>query len=267
MAQSTAVTAAATPDQARALHALRWERPEGLAWIPCIERALARLEAAQDDPHGHLYQALLYGTSAGGKARQREKRSDGGANAIALLCAMLVSADVSSGLVARPVGGLWERKRWDDLDRYAFGELVPGARSSKRTQRAAEALAEAGLIRCVRWKRATIAGYREAPGLKFVTEKLYKLLGVWSAVRAERRRRKAEAAKAVVDNLVGNISKSNSRAMRRDPRPTGPMPIPPAATPARAGASDKQGQAPPGRDGPTSAGEHIARIKQLLGVR
>ncbi len=263
---------------AKELHTITWQRRADVRWGAIVECAIHRLSEAAANPHGQRYAELLYGTRVGGrhgKDRTREKRSDGGINAITMMTVCVASCDLMTGFVARPVGGQWERKTYYELDGLAYGDQVAGARSFRRTLRAAEVLTETGLLRTNRMKYASPAGIRDAPGCKFVTEKLWRILGLWAAIKRERRRRRAEADKAKIDQLLTNISGGNlQRAKRRQARDldaSGAAEIPfkwmPAALASADPASVNHGPAPPPAAHPAEvAAAHIANIKALLGL-
>lgn len=267
----------ATRTQAQELHALTWERRADVVWPPIIERAIRRVLDAAAKPHCPLYSALLYGTSVGGKKeRVREKRSDGGQNALALLCALIAGCDLMSGLVATPVGTLWRRKSYYDLDGLAYGEQVPGARSFKRTKRNALVLTERGLIKTNRWKRKAGGTIKDEPGHKFVTEQCWKILGLWAAVKRERRRKRQEAAQQKAAQLMAAITQgSNHRAKlcqnqaagAEDKTPFGLNEVVAVALASSPATSANKSQAPPAEitAATATAAACIAHLKDLLG--
>lgn len=238
------------------LRAIRWKHPRRTYPAP-IELALSRAAGALDRPRGEQWSALFLGAPVPGKDRERRKRRDGATNVVAVLCTMIASADLLRGLVATPAGDRWQRKSWNDVDVLAFGAAVPGERSLRRTERAAAELEAQGLIRSVPWRIVTSEGVRSTPGLKFVTDKAWKILGVWSAVVSERRRRKqrtADARKAQLEEAIGGT-------VRRVPDRARPGST--ARVPA-AGSST-----PPATAGPQPAGEAAAaafqKLKDLFG--
>lgn len=194
------------------LRAIPWSHPPRLKWPVATELALSRIQSAQHTPHSSLYREVFRGAPVPGKDRERAKRSDGGTNCLSLLAAIVGSADIASGYVAMPIGERrWQRKTYYDLDGLAFGEQVPDERSFRRTERAAAQLIALGLVRCVAWRvRDRDGSIRSIAGAKFVTEKCWKLLGAWAAVRAERRRRaqeKGQAKAAEIAKLVTPVKR------------------------------------------------------------
>ena len=258
---------------AQELHALTWERRADVVWPPIIERAIHRVLDAAANPHGQRYCELLYGTSVRGgkKDRVREKRSDGGQNALALLCALIASCDLMSGLVARPIGTLWQRKSYYDLDGLAYGEQVPGARSFKRTMRNAGVLAERGLVKANRWKRKSGGAIKDEPGHKFITSECWKILGLWAAVKRERRRQRQEAAQQAAEKLMATITQGSSQRAKQcqNQTTTAGGEIPFGSSLASSTTGNNEGQAPPGQSPPAeitaTAASCIARLKSLLG--
>lgn len=243
------------PADASTLRSIRWSHPRRSYPAP-IELALSRALGALEKPRGEQWRALFQGAPVPGKDRERRKRRDGAVNVISVLCTMLAAGDLVRGLVATPAGDRWERKSWTDIDALAFGPRVPGARSLRRTERAAAELEAQGFIRSVPWRVVTSDGIRSIPGLKFITDKAWKVLGVWSAVVSERRRRKqreADARKAQLDEAIGATVK------RMPDRRVPPEP---------AGKTDATAKPPPATAGPKQVGEAaaaaLAQLKDLF---
>lgn len=250
----------------RDLHAITWSRRAKVAWPFPVELALSKCMELIEQPAGTRARAIFGDAPTyAGTTRLRRKRSDGLTNAVSLLCALIASCDLSTGLVALPIDGSWERKSWYDLDGLAYGEQVEGARSMRRTERAAQQLIALGLVKSVPWKVQTGAGeYRDTPGLKWVTDRAWRLLGVWSAIRRERRRRAGQKAKAKAEALIASITRTNSHARKRLEEPSGAV-----AIGAVLGRNVASPASPASRDGPRPASEAakaaLETIRQLLG--
>lgn len=240
------------------LRAIRWSHPR-IAYPRVIELGLARISAALDAPGSVQWAALFGAAPVPGKERERRKRCDGAVNVATVLSTLIAAADLMRGLVATPAGEGWQRKTWSDVDVLGFGSPVPGRRSLRRTERAAAELEAQGFIRSSPWRVMTPAGIRGTPGLKFVTDKLWKILGLWSTVQTERRRRKQRSADEKKRALEASIG---ATIHRLDGRP-GAAPAPPAAAPKPHATS------PPAQAGPKPVSEvaaaALAKIKQQLG--
>lgn len=240
------------------LRAVRWKHPSQVRYPNVIELGVSRAVAALDKPQGPQFRAIFGEAPVPGKDRERRKRIDGATNVVTLICTLLASADISRGLVATPAGDHWKRKTWSDVDTLGFGTPVPGERSIKRTERAAAELEAQGFIRTDPWKVSTDQGFRSLPGLKFVTDKLWKALGLLDAVRSERRRRSQRKGEDRLKALGVGSSKPRPPVERKMPpalpgvRPVAPLPSPPAT-----------------RAGPTTAGDAaaaaIAELKKHFG--
>ncbi len=254
-----------TPIDPSSLHTIRWTRRADVRWPYAIELALSACQDAMDAPAGALYNGLFAGAPLADaeQARQRRKRSDGGINALSLLSAMIASADLTTGYVARPAGSGWERKTYYELDGLAYGEQVPGARSFRRTERAAQQLVALGLIRSVRLKAKTPAGVIDVPGAKWVTERAWRLLGAWSAVRRERRRRKAAEAEARAAQLLTSIGAGQAGPKTSMPA-LASIPLPAIPTTADPDPPDAVDDPPPPACDPEIAQRHLEAIAQLF---
>jgi hypothetical protein len=250
----------ATPVPIHSLRAIRWKHPKR-TYPNVIELGLHRMAASLDKPRSAQWQALFGSAPVPGKDRERRKRSDGATNVVSVLSTMIASADLVRGLVATPAAEGWDRKTWYDVDVLAFGPLVPGERGLRRTERAAAELEAQGFIRSIAWRVITNEGVRAVPGLKFITDKLWKALGLWDAVRSERRRRRqrqGDAKKAELEAVIGGSVKRLPRTTTQavPTRPNAPM-MPAFAHP------------PPSQAGPLSTSEaaaaEIAKLKKILG--
>jgi|GEM_PF-4617486 len=226
------------------LRALRWKHPSQVRYPNVIELGLSRAVAALDKPQGPQFRAIFGEAPVPGKDRERRKRIDGATNVVTLICTLIASADISRGLVATPAGDHWKRKTWSDVDTLGFGAPVPGERSIKRTERAAAELEAQGFIRTDPWKVPTEQGFRSLPGLKFVTDKLWKALGLLDAVRSERRRRSQRKGEERLKALGVDVGKTRPPAEKKIPpalpvdRPSVPLPSPPATRAGPTTASD-----------------------------
>lgn len=239
--------------------ALPWSHPEHIRYPKATEIALSRAAAASATPHCALYRAIFDGAPVPGKERERAKRSDGGMNVLTLLQTVIAAADIASGYVATPTGeSRWQRKTYYDLDGLAYGPQIPNERSFRRTERAAAQLAALGLVRVVPWRVRTVDGVRSIPAAKFVTEKCWRMLGAWAAVRAERRRRDRAKGEARVIEMQQRIA-----AMQR-PTAASAAAVPPQA-PVTPPAASAVGPPDRGKRGESAAGTAaIATIRALL---
>lgn len=255
-----------TPAETRKrLRSIRWTHPKELRWLRATETATARILRAIDKPHSPDY-AALFGAAplSTGGVRRRRKRSDGAINSGSLLCAAIGAADVASGMVAKPVGGEWVRNTWNGLGKFAFGTagedgpyLVEEALSKRRIERCASELVKMGLIRSVQWRKQDSQGnYRSEPGLKFITDKCWKLLGVIGLVLKERRKRDQEKNEKNRANVAKLVTKHNDGRRRNNARPS-PTPAETRPAPMHLVATEK----PPDRS-PSDA-ERLARKAQL----
>lgn len=245
--------------EAHPLRVLRWSHPKGHSYPFALERTLATILDAIDSPHSPMYRLLFAEAPVAGKTRERFMRRDGAGNVGTLLCALLASSDLASGYVGTPTprdGATtkWRRKSWRDLDGLAFGALVPGERSDRRTDRAAQQLVAMGFVRVHQWRVVVDGEVRSVPGAKVICDKLWKTLGVWHLLQRERRqRRKArEAAKAAeLIELAGRVTPP--AASGRPAAPTAPTP---AAT------DDRRPQGPPASSEVASAA--LDAIRKIL---
>lgn len=255
-----------------ALRSVAWRRPKGVRWVQALEAAFKRIDAAAARGAGALFDALCNETPlfhAGDQAsiaRARKMRSDGARNFMSLVQTLLASADLSSGFVGRPVAGGWERPSWSLLDKFAFGEQVERERSFRRTQRWARILAAAGLVTVREIKIPRREGVRSAVAIKSLTAKLYAVLGLTGAqaqARRERDRRKKEAQRAQIEQVVGRADRLQkpAPALRRTPVAAGAMPRG-GAPPATAGPPAVAGPQPAG-----TAASAIAALKAKLGIK
>lgn len=252
--------------QARpSLRSIRWKHPRRNYPI-VIEMALAKIAAAPDAPRSAQWLALFSEAPTSRKdaegrpaTRERRKRIDGAINVASVLSTLIAASDITRGLVATPAGDKWERKSWSDIDALAFGPLVVDQRSKRRTERAAAELMAQGFVRSIPWRVVTADGVRAVPGLKFVTDKLWKALGLWSAVQSERRRRSQKAGEAKKTQIVAAIG----GAVR--PRPADNH----QTTTRTQTPRPQERERPPSQAGPRLVGEiaaeSIAALKKILG--
>lgn len=209
----------------KALRAIVHVRPKGSRYPLAIEVAYAKLAKIAARPHSLEYAALFDAAPLRDptQARERAKRCDGGQNMVTLLQTLVLNADLQNGYVATPVSdsdfgrAVWQRRTYKQLDGLAFGDLVDDARSFKRTERAAASWARMGFIRCVPWRERVInrnqnvVEFKSKPGLKFIQDALWKAIGVYHLVRAERRRREREKGEARAAALKSAVSASSTR--------------------------------------------------------
>ena len=189
-------------------HTLKWQRPHGMSFPKLIEMGISRLQSVQDRPRSMLALALADAVPvyrADQQSRRRRLRSDGRQNLITLLTCLLTNADLKSGLVAKPVADStkWERHGWSAIDFRAYGELVANERSIRRTERHAREAIDAGWLQTQPWKTTNANGdWRSLPGLKTVTDKLWKLLGLYAQLKTARRQRDRERNKDRLKRLA-----------------------------------------------------------------
>ncbi|WLT40254.1 hypothetical protein NON20_24000 (plasmid) [Synechocystis sp. B12] len=258
-------------DPRKALRALDWRRPERARYPRLIEQAIARLQAVAADPHGAAYQALFADAPVwSGGSRERAKRCDGARNVVSLLCTLIACADLRGGFVAVPRGDgearRWERKSWTDLDGFAYGQLVDGARSLRRTERAARELIAQGYVRSQEWRVHHRGGeIRSVAGIKIVQDKLWRALGLYAQLRQWRRQESRDRVAARVQELE-NVARRD-RARERSGR-SGPVSIGellPAAAAAGGGSLAPADEGPPEKPPSATALESIQRLQKLFG--
>lgn len=229
-------------------HALDWRHPAGMSFPRVLEQGLARLGTAADMPSGPIYQALAAAAPVyrqDGEGRRRRLRRDGARNLMALLSACLASADLTKGLIATPIVDpatgkrLWGRRTWPDIDGLAYGPLVVDERSGRRTERHARTAVAAGLIRSIPWRTREASGeWSSEPGIKLVTDELWRLLGLLDQVRALRRQRKRQAGQQRMAELAAQVPTSDPRRNRPAKPPAAPAPVPAAAAHVQRGPPD-----------------------------
>lgn len=257
-----------------AKRALAWRRPAGVRWMQAIERALMLLDKAATRGAEALFDGLCNASPlfhAGDKAsivRTRRMRSDGARNFLSLVQTLLASADLASGFIGRPVAGGWQRPSWGLLDTFAYGAVVPGERSFRRTQRWSRSLAAAGLVTISEIKIPRREGVRSIVAIKSLTARFYAVLGLTAAqaqARRERDRRRNEARRSQIEHAVGTM-------VPRKPAPS----MRPTAVAVTVGAGVARGRVPPATAGPflvstaqtagTAASVAIAALKAKLGL-
>lgn len=251
----------------RHLRALTWPRPRSLRLLQPLEMALKRLGDAWASRRGALYGRLCdesplfrEGSTA---VRTRKMRSDGACNQIALLQALLASCELASGFIGRPAAGGWDRFAWAVLDVRAYGAVVPGGRSFRRTQRWVRTLKEAKLLTTSEIKVPQVDGsIKSVVAIKSLTATLFKLLGMTQAVaraRRERDRRRRDDARVQVEGVTQVARKKFKQPAavmaRNETKPSD-------ATPTRGGAP------PPSTPSntPVAVSDEIAKIKAKLGL-
>jgi len=244
--------------------AIAWRRPRGVSFPRLIELAISRLQQAASQPHSALARALASAVPvhrADGQARRRRLRRDGAANLVTLLSAMLANADLQRGLVAAPVadGGRWERRTWADLDWRAYGPEVPDERSTRRTERHARTAIEAGWIQVVQWRKRNQEGeWRSMPGLKLVSDKLWRLLGLYEQLKTSRKQRDRQRGQDRVRQFTGQVAPAGQARTSARSRPVPAVPAPARTQPR-----------PPPDGGPRAPDEvaqaYLAKIAKMLG--
>lgn len=258
----------ASPLKGSPLRAVRWKHPTGFAYPAVIELALRRVADSLARGRGAQWQALFgLAPTASGKERERRKRSDGATNVATVLSTLIASADLLRGLVATPAQTGWQRKTWQDIDTLAFGVPVPGERGMRRTERAAAELQKQGFVRSIPWRVITREGVRSVPGLKFVSDELWKALGVWSHVKSERRRRKQAAAderKTQLETSIGRVVRQPGQPAQLPRAAAAAAGVANASVPAR--PPDPAAASPPGPRAVSDvvAGE-MAKLKAMFG--
>lgn len=226
---------------------LHWQRPKGRSWPQLTETAIERVTEAFASRKGPLYQEITRDIPrfVGGELvpRQRAFRSDAAPNLCALLVTLLATSSLQTGFVARPVNGNWERREWRDLDGYAYGELVPGERSLRRTERHARELVALGFVTIRQLRRKTAEGYESLVAVKHLGLKLWRLLGMEKAILAAGQRIKAEAAEARAKGrgltVIAGIQDVLKRSRKKASAPT-PPPTPAESPPAKPPPTDEQ---------------------------
>lgn len=180
--------------------ALPFRRPSGPHRPRPFETAVKRLEEHWKDFSSTLWayiaeHAPVYGPGGDLLERDRELREDGARNLCTLLQTAVMNAS-AAGFLGSPERGHWKRLSVGLLDIRAFGERVENERSLRRTERWLRALKHMGLItiREIRIKRRK--GFESVVAVKHLTEKFWRLIGLWNQLEAEQQRQKAEADKA-----------------------------------------------------------------------
>jgi hypothetical protein len=115
-------------------------------WIKTIEDVLVRIKwALSTKSRRHAFQQHL--AKAGVRAvSSRVIRSDGLLNLLSVIVVLLTHSEIGQWLLADKRKG-YSRPPVRELDRRAFGDLVPMERSDKRTWRALRWLTAAGFLR------------------------------------------------------------------------------------------------------------------------
>lgn len=262
-------------------HAIYWRRrpPEGRAKRPtALQAARSRIETALLERRGALWHAFaelapVFRTGEDGKPavaeRRRRLRKDAAVNMASLLNVILSCTDLASGLVTavnQPGAPRWQSKSWADLAGFAYGELIADEVSTRRAERHARMLQAMGLIRSVQWfvYDSATRTVRSPASKKFVTAKLWELLGVAQAIKAHRRSRDRERNKARLDRVAG-LQQARRPGQRAD-RPAVAA-APAAEQRPNAGAygyKPKPPRAPPSPAAEAAAQTAIAALKKLL---
>lgn len=202
--QGTALTTHPTTS----LRALPFRRPDGPARPRPFELAVSRIEdglhAIADETANALWD-LLRATPvySDGQAcdRQRRMRSDGARNLATLISTLVMQSDPRGFLGSLGEHG-WRRLQVRLFDHRAFGDQVEGERSLRRTERWFRVLTDAGLLETRQITVIRDGEYRSPPAVRHLTEKFWRLLGVWNALRALIRERERAEGKARADRLA-----------------------------------------------------------------
>lgn len=257
-------------------HAIYWRRrpPEGHGKRPAIlQAARARIEQALLERRGPLWHLLaelapVFRHDEDGAVRTGERRrrlrKDGAVNMASLLNVILSCTDLASGLVAavNQPGARWQSKSWADLAGFAYGDLIHNEVSLRRVERHARALQAMGLIRSVQWfVYDTRTGEIRSPASKkFVTGKLWDVLGLAHAIKALRRSREREKNKERLQRVAGLPAGQRRPASHQDEtaaaqRPNAAAYVVKPAPPPR----------PPAAGDGSAARAAIDTLKKLLG--
>lgn len=174
---------------------LAFKRPPGPARPRPFELAVARLEAslAGSTPLWDFLASAVpvYGCGGEKKTRERRLRSDGARNLVTFLQTLVMNSD-PRGFLGWPSATGWKRVNMALLDYRAFGEKIPNARSQRRSERIARALGELGLLRTREIRMQRQDRWESVIAVRHLTEKAWRLLGVWDALQALRRKRDQE---------------------------------------------------------------------------
>lgn len=221
---------------------IRWARPQGQNRPDPINLALSRLRAAIDEQRGPLWDLLANAPVSGSESRQRRLRSDGAENLYTLLATLIFNADFLGGFLGKPKqgGGHWKRYAWETLDRYAYGELVPGERSMRRLERHVRTCKTLELISVRELRSIEGDKYTSHIAIKFVQAKLWNMLGMKAVRSAWRRAASRNKVSAAVAELAEGRAGEGSVKGTGQPKRTKP---------------DQPGDPPPSTDGPKSAFE------------
>lgn len=230
-------------------HAISWTRPIGFRMVPVINRAIDRLSVIEHSPGSAVYNNFFAEAPVfrPDKApRRRRKRSDGATNLITQTKTLVFYTDIVSNFVAKPIidehgGRTWERKTLAELNVLAFGVPIQDEVSLRRTERAVRDLCEMGYMNAAEWRKLTANGYRSEPGLKWLTDKFWRSLGLEKAVKDERGRRKDAKQAEQAMRLIEALTRKNSHLMRRGCAPNGDS----ANTAASAAMSPAEREDPP----------------------
>lgn len=143
----------------------------------------------------------VYGCGGEKKTRQRRLRSDGARNLVTFLQTLVMNSD-PRGFLGWPSATGWKRLNMALLDYRAFGEKIPLARSQRRSERIARALSELGLLRTREIRMQRKDRWESVIAVRHLTEKAWRLLGVWDALQALRRKRDQEEKQARARELA-----------------------------------------------------------------
>lgn len=244
------------------LRALNWKRPKGHHAPVPFELALSRITKAIQTRSGAFYDALAHAPILGAGderyERSRRRRSDGMQNIVALLSAAIMVSD-PRGFLGRPRhdGAGWERLSWSLLDHYAFGARVRCERSFRRTQRIIRELAALGFVRVREIRVKRNGGFESLVAVKHLTEKFWRMIGVWQNLTALRRQRDRDKSAARVRELGVDAKAASALTVHDNGKgkggatapPPSPHPTPPPQRP---------------RTDPAVAAAHFEEIQKML---
>jgi hypothetical protein len=266
------------------LRALAWKRPklpQGRSYPAVLELGLERIRASFEKRGGALWEAASKSPVWNGELRDigrrkirtegtrvRRLRRDGATNFCAFLQACVAAADLNQGYLGRPGEQRWDRHTFERIDHYAFGDQVERERSLRRTERMARIAKSLGLLEVRELKVAENGEWRSVPAIKFVTDKLWNLLGLAGYLRAERNRRKRAKGEQVKAAIVKSIGAGTNTDRRREQRALQRQ-APAAASSIPQGRVPSVDDGPPrGKHEPTDVGRSfLEQIGEKFGKR
>ena len=244
---------ALTTHPTTSLRALPFRRPDGPARPRPFELAVSRIEeglraisASTANALWDVLRASPVYVDGQARDRQRRMRSDGARNLATLISTLVMQSDPRGFLGSLGEAG-WRRLQVRLFDYRAFGDQVPGERSMRRTERWLRVLAEAGFLETRQITVVRDGEYRSPPAVRHLTEKFWRLIGAWNALRALVRERERTEGKARAERLatIGQRGASKRLTVHSGP---GPGPVP-SVTPCPSPPAPPPATAPPGAGG------------------